>query len=81
MMEIWERQIRLARVILSALMKQHCTSLTDESLVMLLMEFGFMINSSPLTVETISDMGNETPLSLNNLLKCSFASSWYIFTY
>ena len=65
---VWEHQIRSARAILSALMKQHVASLNDKSLVTLLVEVESIINSRPLTVETITDMGSEAPLCPNNLL-------------
>ena len=60
---VWERQIKLARVILSALLKQHGRSLNDESLITLLTEVKSIVNSRPLTVETLSDIGSEAPLS------------------
>ena len=65
---VWEYQIKSARVILSALLKQHGTSLNDESLITLLTEVESIVNSRPLTVETLSDIGSEVPLSLINLL-------------
>ena len=65
---IWECQIRSAQAILLALMKQHGTSLNDESLVTLLVEVESIINTRPLTLETISDMGSVAPLCSNNLL-------------
>ena len=65
---VWERQIKSARVILSALLKQHGTSLNDESLMTLLAEVESIVNSRPLTVETLSDIGSEAPLSPINLL-------------
>ena len=65
---IWERQIKSARVILSALLKQHGTSLNDESLIALLTEVESVVNSRPLTVETLGDLGSKTPLSHINLV-------------
>ena len=65
---VWKCQIRSAQAILLALMKQHGTSLNDESLVTLLVEVESIINSRPLTLETISDMGSVGPLCPNNLL-------------
>ena len=43
-------------------MKKHGTSLNDKPLLMLLVKAESIINSRPLTVETISDMGSEAPL-------------------
>ena len=65
---VWERQIKSARVVLSALLKQHGTSLNDESLITLLTEVESIVNSKPLTVETLSDIGSEAPLIPMNLL-------------
>ena len=65
---VWERQIKSARGVLSALLKQHDASLNDESLITLLIEVKSIVNSRPLTVETSSDIGSEAPLSPINLL-------------
>ena len=65
---VWEHYIRSARAILSVSMKQHGASLNDESLVTWLVEVESIISSRPLTVETISDMGSEALLCLNNIL-------------
>ena len=65
---VWERQIRLARSILASLLKNHGTCLKDESLHTLMTEVEAIVNSRPLTVETISDPQSLTPLSPSNLL-------------
>ena len=65
---VWERQIRSARTILEGLLKTHSNSLNDESLRTLMAEDEVIINSRPLTVETISDSKSEIPLSPSNLL-------------
>ena len=65
---VWELQINSARVILSALLKQHGTSLNEESLITLLAEVESIIDSRPLTVETLADIGSEAPFSPINLL-------------
>ena len=65
---VWERQIRSARIILEGLLKTHSHSLNDESLRTLMAEVELIINSRPLTVETISDSKSEIPLSTSNLL-------------
>ena len=65
---VWERQIRSARTILEGLLKTHSHSLNDESLRTLMAEVELIINSRPLTVETISDSKSEIPLSPSNLL-------------
>ena len=68
MVGIWERQIRLARTILEALLKTHGSSLNEENLRTLITETKAMINSRPLTVEKLSDVNSEMPLSPSQLL-------------
>ena len=53
---VWEHQIKSAHVILSALLKQHGTSLNNKSLITLLTEVESIVNSRPLTVETLGDV-------------------------
>ena len=65
---VWERQIRSARAILTSLLKTHSQSLNDESLHTLLTETEAIINSRPLTVDTINDPNSLKPLSPSNLL-------------
>ena len=65
---IWERQIRIARTILDAFFKTHSCSLNDENFRTLLAETEGIINSTPLTVETPSDVNSQVPLSPSNLL-------------
>ena len=65
---VWERQIRSARAILASLLQTHAASLDDESLQTLMAETENIINSRPLTVETISDSNSEIPISPSNLL-------------
>ena len=50
---ILENQIRSARAILNSLLQTHGHSLDEESLQTLMMETEVIINSRPLTVETI----------------------------
>ena len=65
---VWERQIRSARRILSSLMQTHGKAFNEESLLMLMVETEGILNSRPLTVETISDPTSELPLSPANIL-------------
>ena len=65
---VWERQIRSARAILNSLLKTHGSSLTDESLQILLVEVEAIINSRPLTTDVFSDVTSLAPLSPVNLL-------------
>ena len=63
-----ERQIKSARVILPALLKQHGTSLNDELLITLLAEVESIVSSRSLTLETLSDIEIEAPLSTISLV-------------
>ena len=65
---VWEKQIRTARGILNALVKTHGKSLDDESLHMLLVKVEAIVNSRPVTTETISHVKSDIPLSPANLL-------------
>ena len=65
---VWERQIRSVRNIMAALMKQHGHNLNDESLRTLLCEGEAVVNSRPLTIETLSDPLSPLPLSPSTLL-------------
>ena len=65
---IWEHQIRSARAILNSLLQTHGHSLDEESLQTLMTETEAIINSRPLTVETINDGQSPMPISPNNIL-------------
>ena len=65
---VWKCQIRTARGILEGLLKTHGQSLNDEALRTLMAEVESIINSRPLTVETLSDINSQIPLSPSNLL-------------
>ena len=65
---VWERQIKSAQAILASLLRTHGASLDDESLQTLMAETECIVNSRPLTVETISDANSEIPISPSNLL-------------
>ena len=65
---VWERQIRSIRTILTALMKNHASMLNDESLRTFMTEVEAIINSRPLTVDTLNDPQSPTPLSPIQLL-------------
>ena len=64
----WEYHIQSARNILAALLKTHGQSLNDKGLRTLVVETEAIINSRPLTVESLSDINSEIPLSPSNLL-------------
>ena len=65
---VWERQIRSVRSILSSLMKTHGHVLNDESLRTLMVEAEAIVNSRPLTVDSLSDPDSLNPLSPTNIL-------------
>ena len=65
---VWERHIRSIRTILTALMKNHPSMLTDESLRTFMAEVESIINSRPLTIDTLNDPHSPTPLSPIQLL-------------
>ena len=65
---VWERQIRTSRGILNTLVKTQGKSLDDESLNTLLVKVEAIVNSRPMTTETISDVKSDIPLSPVNLL-------------
>ena len=57
----WERQIRFARSILLSLMITYSQSLNDESFRTLMAEVEGIMNSRPLTVETLNDVTSYKP--------------------
>ena len=59
---VWERQIRTAHSILVALLKIHGTSLNDESLQTFLAEVEAIVNTRPITSESLSDV--HSPVSV-----------------
>ena len=65
---VWERQIRSVRNIMAALMREHGHSLDDEALRTLMCEAEAVVNSRPLTVDTLSDPLSPLPLTPNTLL-------------
>ena len=65
---LWECQIRSARGILAALLKTYGHSHNDKGLRTLVVETEAVINSRPLTVESLSHINSEIPLSPSNLL-------------
>ena len=68
MEEVWEQQIRSARKILSAMLRNHYESLNDESLRTLLVEVEGIINSRPITCGSIGSVNSIIPLSPMQLL-------------
>ena len=64
---VWERQIRSVRNVLTATLREHPTSLNDESFRTLLSEAECIVNSRPLTVDNLTD-STSLPLSPSNIL-------------
>ena len=64
---VWERQIRTIRNIMTSLLHEHSDRLDDEALRTLLCEAECVVNSRPLTVETLGDAHAEL-LTPNHLL-------------
>ena len=64
----WELQIQSARNIPASLLKTHGHSFNDEGSTTLVAETEAIINSRPLTVESLSDVNSEIPLLPSNLL-------------
>ena len=64
----WERQILSVRNIMAALMREHGHSLDDEALRTLMCEAEAVVNSRPLTVDTLSDPLSPQLLTPNTLL-------------
>ena len=65
---VWERKIRSARAILMSLLHTHGRSLNNESLRTLLVETEAIVNSRPLTVDTLGDVQSEQPICPSNIL-------------
>ena len=64
---VWERQMRSVRNVLSSLLLNHGSQLDDEGLRTLLYETSAIVNSRPLTTDTLTDH-SILPLSPNHLL-------------
>ena len=64
----WECQIRTVRKVLDSLLSQCSTGLDDDSLRTLMYEAAAIVNSRPLTAETVSDPLSLNPLTPNQLL-------------
>ena len=65
---VWERQIRTIRNVLSSLLSQWGTILDDDSLRTFMAEAAAIVNSRPLTVDTLNDPTALTPITPNHLL-------------
>ena len=69
---VWERHIWSARTILLSLLNAHGRSLNDESLRTLQAETEAILNSMPLTVNTLGNVQSEQILCPSNILTMKF---------
>ena len=65
---VWERQIRSVRNVLSVLLGTIGNLLNDESLSTFMCEAEAIVNSRPLTVDSLADPDSLAPLTPNHLL-------------
>ena len=65
---VWERQIKSVRSVLSYLLMKHGEMINDETFRTFLCEAECIVNSRPLTYETLGDPQSPLPLSPMNLL-------------
>ena len=66
--EVWERQIRSGHSVLVTLLKIRGTSLNDESLCTFFAEVEAIVNTRPITSESLSDVHSPAPLCPMQLL-------------
>ena len=65
---VWERQIRSVRSVLTPLLQKNGSQLNGESLRTLMYQAEAIINSRPLTVDSLNDPLTLNPLTPNHLL-------------
>ena len=65
--EVWERKIRTICSVLSALLEKSASSLDGESFHTLICENEAIVNSRPLTVDSLSDTESPSPLTPNHI--------------
>ena len=79
---VWEWQIRSARSIFAALLKEHGESLNDELLRTILVEVEAIINSRCISCDNVGDVNSIVPLNPMQLLsmktKICHANTWNI---
>ena len=80
MRDVWDKQIRSARSILSALLITHGKNLGDESLRILMAEAEAVMNSTSLIVETIPEHYKSFEFIASRLsnkeVQCHHATTW-----
>ena len=65
---VWERMIRSVRNVLDALLRSNALQLDDESLRTLMCEAEAVVNSRPLTVDSLDDPDSLSPLTPSHIL-------------
>jgi len=65
---VWERQIRTLRSVFNSLLSAQGSQLDDEGLRTLFCEASNIVNSRPLTMDTVNDPNSPLPICPNNLL-------------
>ena len=65
---VWERMIRSVRNVLDALLRSNASQLDDESLRTLMCEAEAVVNSRPLTVDSLNDPDSLSPLTPSHIL-------------
>ena len=66
--EVWERQIKSVRSVLSALLEKNGTQLNDEALTTFMCKAEAVINSRPLTTDTTTSPVSPEALTPNHVL-------------
>ena len=65
---VWERQIRTVRNVLSAILERNGAQLNDEALTTFMCEAEAVVNSRPLSVDSVNDSKSPNPLTPNHFL-------------
>ena len=74
---VWERKMRTTRNLFNALLKTHERSLNNEALQALLIEVEAIVNSWPMTSETINNVQTHVQLPpSNDKVKNYYLSTW-----
>ena len=74
---VWERKMRTTRNLFNALLKTHERSLNNEALQALLIEVEAIVNSWPMTSETINNVQSHVQLPpSNDEVKNYYLSTW-----
>ena len=65
---VWERQIRSVRNVLATLLQANGSELNEEALSTFMCEAEAIVNSRPLTIDSLNDPTSLNPLTPNHLL-------------